>query len=226
MVMTAWLRWMSPGGIGFLAGWMWNVELSVSNPKVFTCSHQLLPLEAAIFFLLVMVSARLGAFIGIRLVSLVGWSLFWLSLIAATVIVSVSHFLLSIELRAAERHAFKEIKDLAQKQMDYGQRHPDTGFACHFSELSVDASVSESSKGVESYYSGGYSHRLICYKDDKGYVNNFALWLTPFCAHTCGDVQYCASADGVIRAQQINSPNRVWRNCWTEGSPVASVLRK
>lgn len=211
--------------VGVLAAWSSNIELSLREPLVYSCSHQLLPFEAALWLFAVVVAARVGALMGKRLVPFVRQPLFWQSLAMATLLTFMTPLLLPVELRVAERRAFKDALALGREQMAYRARHPHNAFACHFSELGVHGAVSEGRPAGEAYYTGGYSHQLTCYKDDSERVVNFAVWLTPYCVQTCGDVQYCVSGDGVVRALERSSATGGWGDCWTEGRAVASVSR-
>jgi hypothetical protein len=59
-----WQRSSLAGGGGFLVGWLSEVIIDLNWTETFHCGHNLLPFEAAIFFVLVAIPSFLGLFIG------------------------------------------------------------------------------------------------------------------------------------------------------------------
>lgn len=221
-LMTGWIRWFGPCGLGFLLGWMHHVDLPQVYPKVYTCSHQLLPFEGLFLWLLVLLPTRLGAFVGRRWQTWTQRPLAAPALLLATAVTLLTPYVLPLQLWVNERHALNEIVQLGQRQLAYQRAHPQQGFACELTDISSEGSVS-ATNGGQAYYSDGYSHELLCYRDAAGRVHDFALWLTPFCVQNCGHVQYCLSARGEVRALPRDPVSGRWGRCWTEGTVVATL---
>lgn len=219
------------GGAGFGCGWIVDVQLSVSQPATFTCSHQLLPFEAAIIAALIAVPTWLGSAIGTLAAGRTGWSaarrrrVAGLPAALAGGIVLLTPHLFAPDLRAKERRALAQVEELAAAQFAYRAKHPDIGYACRLSDLSADFPAGKSAgKGHDDVWRGGYHYRLACDREAAP-RNGFSLLASPYCVPDCGNEAYCVDGAGEIRALPRVKHADWARDCATAGIVVGQVSR-
>lgn len=218
------------GGAGFGLAWGVDLLLSLGFPGIFFCSHQLLPLEAAIIAAQVALPTWLGSAaaraLGRRLPALREpgrrWRIAYAPLAVAALLVMVSPHLLPLQLKVQEQRALATIATLAQAQFAYRESHPAEGFACSLAALSADFAGSAASAGNKQgfVWRGGYRYRLHC----RGAAvprAAFTLEAVPYCRPTCGTIAYCVDQRGEIRALPVDSSSRGDSACGAAGRPLA-----
>ncbi len=221
------------GAIGLISAWIADVELSIYWPSIFSCSHQLLPFEAAIVMLFAFTASALGYLAG-RLLSWL-WPrafrnrLFWayaLIIVASAVTLSTP-ILLPIELRANADRALRTVEALVSAQDAFRKSHPKIGYACHLSDISHELAASMPTveakrQGYEDDFSKGYRYRLWC--NGRAPRASYVIEATPFCVPDCGTVYFCVDASGDVRAGDRPVPMDRVKGCWRGAAPVRAGL--
>ena len=214
--------------LGFGAAWMADVSLTVVWPRVFHCSHQLLPFEAVLVVGGGAFATALGGWTGRAITR---WRFASRPVPAAAdtaaallgmaiVLVMSSTMLLPLQLRWQEARAAERITRMARAQFAHAASHPQSGFSCALQDL--DASISHTDpyevKGVRSQniWSAGFRYRLSCVQPQAP-RSDFLLEATPFCVPDCGNVAYCVDGSSVIRAISAEAAAR----CIEAGREIA-----
>lgn len=218
-------KFFSYGGGGFAAGWLIHVQLSLSLPQVFSCSHQFLPFEAALLALLIIVTTLGGSFVGARFRKEWATTVIANALAVASILTAITPWVMPWQVAVQEQHALQAIVDLGEAQLAYSRSHPTVGYACKFSEFStIKTSLAGRSSREDHYWRDGYHYHLICYKNSSSVIDQYALWVVPVCVPDCGNVAYCVNGSGEVRSISRSGKPRWWQQCWERGIVIRKIL--